>query len=82
MKRFFKINCVIMAVAILAASCNTTDKKKMADSLKMDSIKKDSIKKDSVKKALAKADSAKADTVPSTGGNAPCGGVHPPCATK
>jgi hypothetical protein len=83
MKRFLKINCIIMAVAVLAASCHTGDKGKIADSLKMDSLKKDSLKKDSIKKIQAKAaDTSKTDTVPGAGSSAPCGGVHPPCATK
>jgi len=69
---------MIMAAAVLAASCNVTGHKKTIDSLKADSIKKDSIKKDSLKKIHAKAaDTSKSDTIPAVGSSGG-DGVHPP----
>jgi hypothetical protein len=79
MKKLLKLNCVIMAIVILASSCHFGfGNSSKADSLKKDSIKKDSLKKDSVLHAKA-TDTSKADSVPHGGSGSPCGGVHPPC---
>ena len=61
MKRVFNINCLVMAVMVLAASfsCNNTSKKPVVDSVKTDSVKKDTtIKVDSNTIDTAKKDSA------------------------